>query len=71
MITEEGEEPRTKALLWKQGRGRSLSFLKPWRERLVIVDHKKMTLSYYQLPDGSVVPPATLSSSPPLPSDKR
>lgn len=42
----------TRAILWKQGRGRSFAFLKPWRERLVIVDHKKMILSYYQIPEG-------------------
>jgi hypothetical protein len=53
-LTEsEGEDAVTKGLLWKQGRGRSLSFLKPWRERLVVVDHKKMTLTYYQISDGS------------------
>jgi hypothetical protein len=51
--SENGEDVLTKALLFKQGRGRSLSFLKPWRERLVVVDHKKMTLSYYQISDGS------------------
>lgn len=42
----------TKSMLWKQGRGRSFSFIKPWRERLIIVDHKKMTLSYYNVPEG-------------------
>lgn len=48
----DNSEILTKGILWKQGRGRSISFIKPWRERLLIVDHKKMTLSYYNIPEG-------------------
>ena len=32
------------------GRGRSIGFIRPWRERLFILDLKKICMFYYEVP---------------------
>eukprot|EP00602_Paraphysomonas_sp_CaronLab_P010696 CAMPEP_0185038408 /NCGR_PEP_ID=MMETSP1103-20130426/34008_1 /TAXON_ID=36769 /ORGANISM="Paraphysomonas bandaiensis, Strain Caron Lab Isolate" /LENGTH=389 /DNA_ID=CAMNT_0027576815 /DNA_START=144 /DNA_END=1313 /DNA_ORIENTATION=+ len=47
-------------ILWKQGQGRKIEFYKPWRQRLFVLDRKKMMLHYFIVPknDWKSIPPS-------------